>query len=218
MKNFARIILTAIVLSAFTLAGLSQETFYGLQTTKELKTTDTKDLHRPGSCWANAGTAFLEAEWLRLNNTEMDIAELAFIRNAYLLKAEAYLTSDGSTRVDEKGTAFDVVALMAEYGLAPSDAFYKSEEKPMDARSGEMDAILRGTLQMVMEKENGVFSDRWEKHLRGCAYQIHWVSTSAIYDKRKRAFSKFFFKRVGHQAIRLYFDYFRCRSRNEQAG
>lgn len=162
MKSFATIILTAIVLSFFSLSGIGQETFYGLETTKELKTTDTKDLQRPGSCWANAGTAFLEAEWLRLNNTELSIAELAFVRNAYLLKAEAYLSSKGNTRVDEKGIAFDVVALMAQYGLVPSEAFYKSEEKPMDARSGEMDAILRGTLQMVMQKENGVFSDRWK--------------------------------------------------------
>jgi hypothetical protein len=161
MKNFTSIVLTAIALSVFSFHGLSQETFYGIETNKELKTTDTEDLHRPGSCWANAGTAFLEAEWLRLNNTEMDISTLAFIRNAYLLKAQAYLNSDGRVRVDEKGIAFDVVALTAEYGLVPSDAFYKSDEKPMDARSGEMDAILRGTLQMVIERENGVFSDRW---------------------------------------------------------
>ncbi len=154
--------LLTIAFMAMGFSAQSQESFYDFEISKQLTTNETKALLRPGSCWANAGAALLEAEMIRSGKTATDLSELAFIRNAYLLKANAHLASKGEIRVDERGVAFDVVTLMAEHGLTPADAFISSDERPMDARSGEMDAILRGTLQMVMQHEDGVFTDRWQ--------------------------------------------------------
>lgn len=162
MKSYSKMMLLAIALIAIGFSGNSQESFYDFERSKQLTTTDAKAPLRPGSCWANAGVSLLEAEMLGSGKTAVDLSELAFIRNAYLLKANAHLASKGEIRVDERGVAFDVVTLMAEYGLTPEDAFIRSDEQPMDARSGEMDAILRGTLQMVMRHEDGVFTDRWQ--------------------------------------------------------
>ncbi|MFP4470580.1 MAG: hypothetical protein ACLFPE_07845 [Bacteroidales bacterium] len=140
----------------------SQGSIYGFENTKENPTTKSEALKRPGSCWSNAGTALLEAEWLRTGKKELDIAELDFVRNAYLYKGDMYVKGDTGLRVDEKGIPFDVITYLETYGMAPEEAFMTTSDKPMDATSGEMDAILRGTLRMVQLKEGGNFTDRWK--------------------------------------------------------
>ncbi len=138
------------------------QSFYDLKASKQIKTSPTKNLQRYGSCWSNAGTALLEAEWIRAGKPEIDFSEMNFIRNAYLLKAEAYLKSGGEMRVDEKLIAYDAITLMTTYGIVPEEMFMKSHETTQDSRSGEMDAILRGTLQMAMQQDGGNFTERWK--------------------------------------------------------
>lgn len=140
----------------------AQEKFYDLSIIKQIKTSPTKDLQRPASCWSNAGIALLEAEWIKSGKPEIDLSEMHFIRAAYQLKADAYFNSKGAVRLDEKLIAPDVLTLLDKYGMVPEEMFMISEQKPTDARSGEMDAILRGTLQMVMEKQEGNFTERWQ--------------------------------------------------------
>lgn len=162
MKKVSKIAMIALFLISFPFVTSGQEKYYDLKITKQLKTAPTKNLQRTASCWANAGTALLEAEWMRIGKPEIDLSEMAFIRNAYNLKAKAYLSSKGAIRVDEKCIAHNVVTLISEYGMAPEEMFMKTEDKPLDASSGEMDAILRATLQMVLEKEGGNFTERWQ--------------------------------------------------------
>ncbi len=160
MKNLTALFL--LFLMGISVVSQAQENIYGMETGKENPTTKPKDLKRPGSCWSNAGTAFLEAEWLRTGKKEVDIAELDFVRNAYLYKGDIYVKGDTALRVDEKGIPYDVITYTEAYGMAPEEAFMTSTGKPMDATSGEMDAILRGTLKMVQLKEGGNFTDRWK--------------------------------------------------------
>lgn len=162
MKKVSKFALLTLALISITVVVNGQKKYYDLQTVKQVKTAPTKDLQRPGSCWSNAGTALIEAEWLRNGKAEIDLAEMTFIHDAYKMKAFAYLGSKGAVRLDEKLLASDVFPLMAEYGMAPEEMFMKTGEKPLDASSGEMDAILRGTMQMVLEKEGGNFTERWQ--------------------------------------------------------
>ncbi|MBE0637374.1 MAG: hypothetical protein IH598_02510 [Bacteroidales bacterium] len=162
MKNKLKVLLLAVALIGISNVAICQQKYYDLQTIKQVKTAPAKDLQRPGSCWSNAGTALIEAEWIKNGRTEIDLSEMTFIRNAYELKAFAYLNSKGATRLDERLLASDVFPLMVEYGMAPEEMFMKTVDKPRDASSGEMDAILRGTMQMVMEKEGGNFTERWQ--------------------------------------------------------
>jgi bleomycin hydrolase len=157
MKKFAKTVLLNLTLMLLFFSATGQETFFGLEVSKQLKTTEAKDLQRPGSCWVNAGVALLEAEWLRNSNTEVDVSELNFVRNAYSLKTKVYVETKGNIRIDETGIAYDVPYIMREYGMAPDDAFIAAEEM-----GGEMDAIIRGAMHMVMNRENGVFTERWQ--------------------------------------------------------
>lgn len=162
MTKFPKLTLLIVALAGIALVTNGQEKYYDLKPVKQIKTTPTKDLQRVGSCWANAGTALLEAEWIKNGKPEIDLAEMTFITDAYRLKADAHLTSKGETRVDEKGIPQDVFTLMTNYGMAPEDMYMKSDYQPENASSGEMDAIIRATLHMVMTKEGGNFTENWK--------------------------------------------------------
>lgn len=165
MKNFK--VLLVVLLSGLAAYSFGQESIYGITSVKEIPTTDSEKLDRPGSCWSNAGTALLEAEWIRTGKEKTDLSELDFVRNAYLLKSEIFLETDGEIRVDEKGIAYDVITLMEKYGMAPEEAFMKSPQNESNPKSGEMDAIIRGTLRTVQLKEEGQLTERWKNILNG---------------------------------------------------
>ena len=160
--KFPKLTLLIFAIAGIALTSTGQNKYYDLKPVKQIKTTPSKDLSRVGSCWANAGTALLEAEWIKNGKPEIDLAEMTFITDAYRLKADAYLKSKGETRVDEKGVAQDVFPLMSDYGMAPEDMYMKSDYQPENASSGEMDAIIRATLHMVLTKEGGNFTENWK--------------------------------------------------------
>ena len=85
-----------------------------------------------------------------------------FVHNAYLKKAGLNIKSEGKIKVSENGLAYDVVDLTREYGFAPESAYMYPYEKMDDKTTGEMDAILRGTLRMAQEHENSQFAEQWE--------------------------------------------------------
>jgi bleomycin hydrolase len=140
----------------------AQKADIDLKTIKTVKTTDSKALKRQSSCWSNAGTALLEAEWLRTGKPETDIAVMDFVHNAYLLKAQVYLDSDGKTKVNEVSPAIDVMKLAKVYGFVPETAYMYPQQDLMSPNTAEMDAMLRGTLAMVQQKENGNFTEKWQ--------------------------------------------------------
>ena len=143
-------------------ASSAQETFYGLNVLKKIPTSPTKDLQRKGSCWSNAGTALLEAEMLMSGKKDIDLSEMDFIHNSYLLKGDYYLKTKGQFKVKEDGIPSDVILCLKEYGMVPEVGYMKSDKDPFAADAGEMDAILQGALRMVLDKENGNFSERWK--------------------------------------------------------
>ncbi len=166
IRNYVAGLLPAILVLFMSFQVFAQETvsekIYDLQLADTVRVTPSKDLQRTGSCWSNAGTALLEAELIRTGKGEIDLAEMDFIHNSYLKKADVYLESKGEIRVGENGMAYDVIKMMGEYGMAPESAYMTSDKNMMDPSSGEMDAILRGTLNVVLQVENGEFSERWQ--------------------------------------------------------
>jgi bleomycin hydrolase len=163
MKKINLLILSLIALFGLaTFDASAQNTDAGLKTMKSVKTTDSKALKRQGSCWSNAGTALLEAEWLRTGKPAVDISAMDFVHNAYLLKAQAYLDSEGKTKVNQVSPAIEVMKLAKAYGMVPENAYMYPQQDLMDPNTAEMDAILRGTLRMVQEKEKGNFTEKWQ--------------------------------------------------------
>jgi len=104
----------------------------------------------------------IEAEMLRSGKESVDLSEMDFIHNAYLLKAQAYLDSKGKVNVDEKCLPQDVFKLMDTYGMAPESAYMQSNLDPMAKESGEMDAIIRGSLRRAIDQSEEGSSERYQ--------------------------------------------------------
>lgn len=160
LKHLNLLMIVALIISAASTRG--QEKYYQLTEVKQVKTAKTKDQKRVGACWSNAGAAFLEAEWIRTGKAPIDISVMDFAHNVYLKKADVFLNSDDKLRVDPMGMAYDVIMLVDEYGMVPESAYmYPSGDMTTREKQGEMDAILRGTLNMIKQKGEG-FSERWQ--------------------------------------------------------
>jgi len=164
MKRMKLTVLTLLMFFALGYASqvIAQDLYYDLKIKNSVKTTPSKDIQRINSCWSNAGAALIEAEMLKNGKAPVNLAPLDFVHNAYLLKADAYIKSKGKTNVTEKCLPGDVFKLMKKYGMVPQSAYIEPEKDPMQKQSGEMDAILRGTLRMAFQQDNGVFTERWK--------------------------------------------------------
>lgn len=142
--------------------GFSQDKYYELTSAKEIKTTSTENQKRVGTCWSNAGVALLEAEMLRLGKDPVDLSTQQFVYSAYNKKADVTLNGNTKLKVDPSGIAYDVITLAKEYGMIPESEFmYPESEMTSAQKQGEMDAVLRGTLNMIQQKGEG-FSERWQ--------------------------------------------------------
>ena len=173
-----------LVFLLFSSAQISaQESYYGLKSTKKVTTSPSKDLPRPLSCWSNAGAALLEAEILKSGQKDIDLSEMDFVHNAYLQKADAFLKSSGKTKIGGDGIASDVILSLAQFGMVPEVGFMKSDKDPFGEDAGEMDAILRGTMRMVVDKENGNFSERWKNTYDGAL--VSYIGEARINFKYK---------------------------------
>lgn len=161
MPNRLNGLLVALLVLCFT-STMGQESNYKLTPLKKIETSPTIDIKRVGSCWSNAGSAFLEAEWLRTGKEMVDISNMNFVQNAYLNKAEKYLDANSNVSVSEKGMAYDVVELVKIYGMAPESAYMYPSQDMNSKDAGQMDAILRGTLRLVKENQNEQFTENWQ--------------------------------------------------------
>jgi bleomycin hydrolase len=159
-KYLSVLVIITLVFSA--MVSFGQEKYYELTSVKELKTNQSVELKRVGTCWSNAGAAFFEAEMLRLGKEPVNLSPLHFVYSAYLEKAKVFLDENQLLKVDPSGTAFDVVRLTEKYGMVPESEFMYAEDEMLSTqKQGEMDAILRGTLNMIHQQGEG-FSERWE--------------------------------------------------------
>ena len=167
MKRVKSLLLMFLMLFAFGGARvlIAQDLYYDIKVKNTVKTTDSKEIQRINSCWSNAGTALIEAEMIRSGKGTFDLAEMDFIHNAYLLKAQAYLNSKGKVQVTEKGIPMDVFKLMDEYGMAPESAYMKTDMNTMDKKSGEMDAIIRGSLRRALDQGEETLTDRYQNYV-----------------------------------------------------
>jgi bleomycin hydrolase len=139
----------------------AQETYYDLKVRQTVKTNPSKDIQRINSCWSNLGAALIEAEMIKSGKGSVDLSEMDFIHNAYLLKTQAFLDSKGKVNVDEKCLPVDVFKLMDTYGMAPESAYMQSDLDPMSKESGQMDAVIRGSLRRAIDMGDSGETERY---------------------------------------------------------
>lgn len=94
---------------------------YQFTVSKELPVTSVKNQSRAGTCWDYAGTAFLEAELLRMNKGEYDLSEMYTAFVDYMDRAAAVIRCHGDMSFSQGGCFGDVLHCMEKYGLVPEE-------------------------------------------------------------------------------------------------
>ena len=88
---------------------------------KELPVTPVKNQAKAGTCWDYAGTAFLEAELLRMGKGEYDLSEMFSAYCDYCDRAMASIRTHGDISFTQGGCFGDLLHVMEDYGLVPEE-------------------------------------------------------------------------------------------------
>lgn len=141
----------------------SEQEGYKFTISKELPITSIKNQSKAGTCWCYSGTAFLEAELLRMNKGEYDFSEMYIVSKDYLDRAMSAIRSHGGVFYWPGGSFYDVLFCMEKYGLMPEECMRPgvmygdtlSDHGELSEVTGPMvsAAVKRGKLQTNKDNE-----------------------------------------------------------------
>ena len=133
----------------------------------EVPSSAVKNQYRSGTCWSFGGTAFLEAELIRLGKGEVDLSEMFVVRNAYSQKAINTVRWHGNLNFGGGGNFHDVTWVYAHHGAITEEAYAGLEYGEEKHVHGELDALLDGYVSTVIKNRNKKLSPAWHKGFDG---------------------------------------------------
>jgi len=125
-----------------------------LTVTKSIWTAPARQQGRSNTCWAFATVALLESEAHRLGRGDIALSEIWFARQAYPLKALAYLRSHGENRLADGGLAHDVLEILRQQGCVPAAAYPGRPPASLGHDHFEMHAAVDGYLHALAKFGN----------------------------------------------------------------
>jgi len=164
MKTRILYILFAL-LNLATYISYAQETTTGYNFTDKtnMKVSSVKNQQYTGTCWSFATTSFIESELLRMGKPEYDLSEMFFVRYAYVQKGIDYVRYQGKTNFGEGGQAHDVLNVIKKYGFSDQKYFEGNTYDPGTYNHGELDAMLKAVLDVVISKPNKKLTPVWDE-------------------------------------------------------
>jgi len=145
----------------------SKEEGYHFTTVKELPHTSVKDQYRSGTCWAFSGLSFLESEMLRMGKPKVNLSEMFVVYHCYIDKAIKTVRLHGNLNFGPGGAFHDVTYVLKNYGIVPEDVYTGLNYGEKKHVHGEMDAVLKGIVDAVIENKNRKLSTAWEESVTG---------------------------------------------------
>ncbi len=134
---------------------------YELTNVVDLPVTPIKNQYRSGTCWAFSGISFLESEILRMQNREVDLAEMWLIRHDYHERAIDYVRFHGAITFGPGAESNDVMDMIKLYGIVPEQAYSGLNYGTEKHVHGEMDNVLKAIVDAVIENKNRKLSTAW---------------------------------------------------------
>lgn len=129
--------------------------------------TSVKDQYRSGTCWSFSGLSFLESEMLRLGKPEVDLSEMYIVRYAYSEKAKKEVRVHGSLNFSAGGAFHDVTKVISDYGIVPELVYRGLNYGETKHVHGEMDRVLKQSVEAVVENKNRKLSTVWHESFDG---------------------------------------------------
>ncbi len=140
---------------------------YEFEVIKDLPATPVKDQHRSGTCWSFSGLSFFESELLRMGKGEYNLSEMFVVRNTYSGKADKYVRMHGHSNFAGGGAFNDVTWTIENFGIVPEEAYKGLSYGEFQHVHGELDNVLKGFIDAVIENKNRELSDAWKEGFEG---------------------------------------------------
>jgi len=169
MKHSKKLFLIAFFAFCLTAFSFAQEPEkekpegYIFTNTKEIKHTPVKNQSRSGTCWSFSGIGFLECELIRKGKGEFDLSDMWIVKHTYKEKADKYVRMQGNWSFAGGGAFFDVFAMIDKYGIVPASAFQGLEYGEDIHVHGELDALLKAYVDVIIKNPNRKLSTVWKK-------------------------------------------------------
>ncbi len=136
---------------------------YHLTKVVDLPVTPIKNQYRSGTCWAFSGISFLESEIIRMQNKNVDLAEMWLIRHDYYERALDYVRFHGAITFGPGAESNDVMDMIKLYGIVPEQAYCGLNYGTEKHVHGEMDNVLKAIVDAVIENKNKKLTTAWIK-------------------------------------------------------
>src|SRR6056297_106798 len=162
-----KILLSVFILALFSSFSLfaqnEDDNGYEFKTIKRLDATSVKNQYRSGTCWSFSGISLLESEMLRKGKEAVDLSEMWIVRHAYSDKAKKYVRFHGNLNFAGGGAFHDVTNMIEKYGIVPEEVYSGLEYGTEKHVHGELDAVLKGYVDKVLENKNNKITPVWHK-------------------------------------------------------
>ena len=166
-KRFFSVALLMIFLAPCSMFAQDQEKEkpegYIFTPTKEIKYTPVKNQNSSGTCWSFSGIGFLECELIRKGKGEVDLSDMWIVKHAFQEKADKYVRMHGNWSFAGGGAFVDVFAMIDRYGIVPTSVFKGLEYGEALHVHGELDALLKAYVDVIVKNPNKKLSTAWKK-------------------------------------------------------
>lgn len=161
------IAITLLFLSLSIKAQDEIENGYKFTTLVDLDNTSVKDQNRTGTCWSFSGISFVESEIMRIGGDSLDLSEMFVVHHCYNYKGEKYVRMHNKTNFGAGGAFADVFWSIKNFGLITEEAYSGLNYGETAHVHGELDKILKGYLDAVVENKNKKLTPTWQIGYQG---------------------------------------------------
>ncbi len=118
---------------------------------KSNKATPVKDQSKTNSCWSYSTTSLIESQFLKYNNSEIDLSEMFTVYNIYIEKGKNYLRRMGNAQFGEGGLGHDVIRSVSLYGAMPESVFSGVQSGAVSMNHGKLVIMLKNYLDGLLK-------------------------------------------------------------------
>ena len=161
------VLLTAVFFIILGLIHGSAQNEYQFEEIKRLPATSVKNQGKTGTCWTFSTLSLIESELLRKGKDPYNLSEMFIVRQSYLDRAELFVRFHGHLNFGPGAQAWDVINVLDDDGIVPQKAFPGLKINDEMHSHGEMDRVLKGYMESVIQTEGDKLSLVWHKGFNG---------------------------------------------------